>query len=225
MNTPHTLSVVEKEMHALAAGINAMGALVAQQLTDLLDALRRADAAALAAVAARDGEVDAFQARIEEQVMSLLVRLQPVARDLRSVLAGQLVALELERSGDHVKRIAKQLGKIPGTLPSEISSRLLWFGNQARALLQRALNAYHSADAAQARQAWADDVELDRMYHGFLSDLLARMRGDGDWVDIGVRLVGIAKSMERIGDHATNIAEEARFVALGEIMPARRGSL
>jgi len=225
VNTPHTLSVVEKEMHALAAGINAMGELVAVQLTDLLDALRRADAAALAAVAARDGEVDACQARIEEQVMSLLVRLQPVARDLRSVLAGQLVALELERSGDHVKRIAKQLGKIPGTLPSEIISRLSWFGNQALALLRRALNAYAGADAAQVRQAWADDVELDRMYHGFLSDLLGRMRGDGDWVDIGVRLVGIAKSMERIGDHATNIAEEARFVALGEIMTARRGSL
>ena len=128
-------------------------------------------------------------------------------------------------TGDHVKRIAKQLTKIPGTLPAEVSSRLLWFGNQARALLQRALDAYARADATQANLAWADDVELDRMYHGFLSDLLARMRENGAWVDIGVRLVGIAKSMERIGDHATNIAEEARFVALGEITAARRGTL
>ncbi len=225
MSTPHTLSIVDKEMRELSAAIGEMGALVGELLTAMLEALRRGDTAALAAVAARDSEVDARQANIELQVVSLLARVQPMARDLRGVLASQLVALELERSGDHVKRIAKQLIKIPGTLPAQISSRLLWFGNQARALLQRALDAYADADATQAKQAWADDVELDRMYHGFLSDLLARMRENGDWVDIGVRLVGIAKSMERIGDHATNIAEEARFVALGEITAARRGSL
>ena len=222
MNTPHTLSAVEAGLEDLSARLDAMGALVVEQIGVMLDAIRRMDADGFADVIARDDEVDARQARIEEQLLGLLARIQPVAGDLRAVLAGQRVALELERSGDHAKRISKQLLKIPAPLPAEISSRLLWFGGQARSLLQRALEAYARRDGSGTRQAWADDAELDRMYDGFLSELLTRMSERGDWVEIGVRLVGIAKSLERIGDHATNIAEEARFVAVGEVVQARR---
>jgi phosphate transport system protein len=224
MNSPHTLSAVDRELGELSAMIGAMGGLVADQLEKLIDALRRGDSAALAGIVVRDAEVDAWQGRVEERIVSLLARMQPMARDLRGALASQLVALELERSGDHVKRIAKQLAKIADPLPAEVVGRLVWFGNKARAILAQSIDAYSRADAAQARQAWADDVELDRVYKDFLGDLLARMRTNGDWVDIGVRLVGIAKSLERIGDHATNIAEEARFVAVGDVMPTHRGS-
>ena len=222
MSTPHTLSALDRELGELAAAVAAMGGLVVDQLGRLLDALNHGDAAALAPIAARDSEVDASQAGIEERVVSLLARLQPMARDLRTVLASQLVALELERSGDHVKRIAKELGRIPGELPTEVRGRLSWIGNQARGILQRALDAYARADASQAPQAWADDAELDRFYKEFLSDLLARMRGETSWVDNGVRLISIAKSLERIADHATNVAEEARFVASGELAAAHR---
>lgn len=223
MNGPHTLSAVDRELGELNAAIGSMGGLVVDQIERMLAALRHGDAAALAEVASRDAEVDACQTRIEERVMSVLARMQPMARDLRAALAGQLVALELERSGDHVKRIAKDLAKIPGALPSEVVSRLMWFGNKARALLQRALDAYARADATEVGTAWADDVELDRVHKEFIGDLIARMRADGGWVDIGVRLMGVAKSLERIGDHGTNVAEEARFVASGEITPVHRG--
>lgn len=222
MSSPHTLSAVENELLGLASAIAEMGQMAQRQLADLLDALRRGDDDALTAIIAGDAQIDAAHGQIEERLVGLLARIQPMARDLRAVLATQRVALELERTGDHVKRIAKQIRKIKGPLPAEISSRLLWFGGQAQALLERALSAYSTADAELAKQTWSDDSELDRMYHGFLSDILARMRENGDWVDIGVRLVGIAKSLERIGDHATNIAEEARFVALGEILQSRR---
>lgn len=222
MSSPHTLSAVENELMELASAISEMGQQATQQLAKLLEALRRSDDGALAAVIAGDVQIDTSHSRIEERLIGLLARIQPMARDLRTVMATQRVALELERTGDHVKRIAKQLRKIKGPLPAEISSRLLWFGGQAQALLARALSAYATADADLAKQTWADDTELDRMYHGFLSDILARMRENGDWVDIGVRLVMVAKSLERIGDHATNIAEEARFVALGEIVQAHR---
>lgn len=222
MSAPHTLSALDRELAELGVAVAAMGGLVVDQLGRLLEALGRGDAAALAPIAARDAEVDASQAGIEERVVSLLARLQPMARDLRTVLASQLVALELERSGDHVKRIAKELGRIPGDLPTEVRGRLSWIGNQARGILQRALDAYARADGSQAPQAWADDAELDRFYKEFLSDLLARMRGETGWVDIGVRLISIAKSLERIADHATNVAEEARFVASGELVVAHR---
>lgn len=221
--TSHTLSAVDRELGDLNAAIGAMGGLVVDQIDRLLEALHRADPAALAAVAARDAEVDEFQSRIEERVMSVLARMQPMARDLRAALAGQLVALELERSGDHVKRIAKEIAKIPGALPAEVASRLIWFGNKARALLQRSLTAYLRADATEVGTAWADDVELDRVHKDFIGELMARMRASGDWVDIGVRLMGIAKSFERIGDHGTNVAEQARFVASGEMTPTHRG--
>ena len=223
MNAPHTLSALDRELGELATEVAAMGGLVVDQLGRLLEALGRGDATALAPIVARDAEVDASQAGIEERVVSLLARLQPMARDLRTVLASQLVALELERSGDHVKRIAKELGRIPGDLPTEVRGRLSWIGNQARGILQRALDAYARADGSQAPQAWADDAELDRFYKEFLSDLLARMRGETGWVDIGVRLISIAKSLERIADHATNVAEEARFVASGELAAVHRG--
>lgn len=224
MSSPHTLSAVENELMALNSGISNMGELVQHQLASLLDALRHLDSDALSAVIAHDAEVDAHQGKIEEQLVGMLARIQPMARDLRVVLAAQRVALELERCGDHIKRIAKQVLKIKGALPAEITSRLLWFGNQALALLERALLAYTNADGEQAEQAWAEDSELDEMYHGLLSELLARMRENAEWVEIGVRLVNVAKSMERIGDHATNIAEEARFVALGEILQSRRSA-
>ena len=223
MSAPHTLSALDRELGELATAVAAMGGLVVDQLGRLLEALGHANAAALAPIAARDAEVDASQAGIEERVVSLLARLQPMARDLRTVLASQMVALELERSGDHVKRIAKELGRIPGELPTEVRGRLSWIGNQARGILQRALDAYARADASQVPQAWADDAELDRFYKEFLSDLLARMRAETGWVDIGVRLISVAKSLERIADHATNVAEEARFVASGELGAAHRG--
>ena len=223
MNAPHTLSALDRELGELATEVAAMGGLVVDQLGRLLEALGRGDAAELAPIVARDAEVDASQAAIEERVVSLLARLQPMARDLRTVLASQLVALELERSGDHVKRIAKELGRIPGDLPTEVRGRLSWIGNQARGILQRALDAYARADGSQAPQAWADDAELDRFYKEFLSDLLARMRAETGWIDIGVRLISVAKSLERIADHATNVAEEARFVASGELAAVHRG--
>ncbi len=223
MTAPHTLTVLDRELGELAAAVAAMGGLVVDQLGRLLDAMHRGDGGAFGRIAARDAEVDAAQAGIEERVVSLLARMQPMARDLRGVLASQLVALELERSGDHVKRIAKEIGRIAEPLPSEVVSRLLWIGNQARAILQRSLDAYMRADATQAPQAWADDAELDRFYKDFLSDLLARMRVEGAWVDIGVRLISIAKRLERIADHATNVAEEARFVASGELATAHPG--
>ncbi|MDE2306111.1 MAG: phosphate signaling complex protein PhoU [Gammaproteobacteria bacterium] len=223
MTAPHTLSAVDRELGDLNASIAAMGGLVVDQIERMLAALHRGDGAALAAVAARDAEVDAAQTRVEERVMSVLATMQPMARDLRAALAGQMVALELERSGDHVKRIAKDFARIPGVLPSEVVSRLLWFGNKARSLLQRSIDAYMRADASEVGGAWADDVELDRMHKEFIGDLMLRMRASADWVDIGVRLMGIAKSLERIGDHGTNVAEQARFVAIGEVTPAHRG--
>jgi len=222
MKNSHILSAVDDELDELSRRLYAMGALVVEQITAMLDAIREMDADAFSAVIARDAEVDARQARIEEQLFSLLARMQPMASDLRSVISGQRVALELERCGDHAKRICKQLLKVSEPLSAEVISRLLWLGCQARTLLQRALETYAHADAAGTRQAWADDAELDRMYHGFLSELLTRMRENSEWVEIGVRLVGIAKSLERIGDHATNIVEEARFVALGEILQTSR---
>lgn len=224
MVLPHTLSVIEGEMRALAAAVNAMGGQVCEQLTNLLEAIRCHDSDALRSVIARDAEVDAAQGRLDKQLIALLAKTQPVARDLRAALAAQRVALELERSGDHVKRIAKQLLKIDGLVPAACNSHLIWFGGQALGQLQRALMAYVSGDAKQAQEAWADDSNLDRMYQRFLSELLERMREHREWVDNGARLMSAAKSMERIGDHATNIAEEVRFVALGAVLPTRRST-
>lgn len=118
MVLPHTLSVIEGEMRALAAAVNAMGGQVCEQLTNLLEAIRCHDSDALRSVIARDAEVDAAQGRLDKQLIALLAKTQPVARDLRAALAAQRVALELERSGDHVKRIAKQLLKIDGLVPA-----------------------------------------------------------------------------------------------------------
>lgn len=220
--TPHTLSVVEDQLHALSVAMRDMADHVGRQLGELLDALQCADATALPLIVAADAQIDARHARIEEQLLGLLARSQPLARDLRDVLAAHRVALDLERIGDHVKGIAGQLSAVTWPLPAEITSRLLWFGHQAQALLRRAAAAYASADAAAVQRAWDEDAELDRMYHGLLAELLNRMRDNGAWVQTGVRLVMVAKSLERIGDHATNIAEEARFVALGEIVQAHR---
>ena len=219
---PHTLSALEGELQELSAAVAHMGDAVCEQLTHLLDALRHLDVAALSDVIDGDARIDMLHSELDLRIVGLLARNQPVARDLREVLAAQRVGLELERTGDHVKRIAKHLLSIQPSLPAEITGRLLWFGGQAQALLQRALWTYEHLESDQVERTWADDAQLDQMYHGLLAELLGRMRQQSEWVAAGVSLVMAAKSLERIGDHATNIAEEAQFVALGETLQGRR---
>ncbi len=218
----HSLSAVENELMALGSALGDMARLTRAQLDHLLEAIRDRNPEGLKAVVAEDQGVDAGHGRVETLLLGLLARIQPMARDLRSVLSAQRVALELERSGDHSKRVAKHLLKIGEPLPDGIVQRLLWFGDKARALQELAVEAYLNADAEAAQRAWGEDADLDRVHHEFISDLISRMRGDGEWVQIGVTLVGVTKSLERIGDHATNIAEEARFVAMGEILQSHR---
>ncbi|MDE2148834.1 MAG: phosphate signaling complex protein PhoU [Gammaproteobacteria bacterium] len=221
---PHTLSVVDADLHQLERGINRMAASARAQLARLLAALRRGAADELAAVIADDAEIDAWRRQLDDQAIALIARLQPLARDLRVIVAAQRVARELERVGDHVKRMAKRLRQMQLPLPAEIVSRLQWIGGQAQSLLSQAVEAFQRSDAAGAERAWADDAELDRMYRGLIAELLARMQKEPIWVETGVGLVMVAKSLERIGDHATNIAEEARCVAIGERPPGdRRG--
>lgn len=222
--TGHTLSAVDQDLRRLEGAVDRMAADTRAQLSRLLAALRRGDADELAAIIADDVAIDDQRTRIDRQAIATIARLQPLARDLRGVIAAQRVASELERVGDHVKRMAKRLRELRLPLPAEIVSRLLWIGAQAQALLAQAVEAFQRSDASAAERAWADDAELDRMYRGLIAELLSRMQQDPTWIETGVGLVTVAKSLERIGDHATNVAEEARFVAVGELPPSDRGA-
>ncbi|MBX6419400.1 MAG: phosphate signaling complex protein PhoU [Nevskia sp.] len=219
---PHTLSVYDAHLRELIRRVEDMGASARAQLARLLAAVRHGDGEEFAAVIAADDRIDAQRGDIDREALELIARLQPVARDLRVIVAAQRVSRELERIGDHVKRMAKRLREQHLPLPAEIVGRLLWIGGQAQTLLAQAVEAFVGADASASERAWLDDAELDRMYHGLIGELLARMREAPEWIETGVSLVTVAKSLERIGDHATNIAEEARFVVSGELPPLHR---
>lgn len=217
----HIVKSFDNELARIKADIVQMGELALRQLAAAMDALRRRDVAAAERVIAADEQIDALEHRVSTEVLEVLALRQPMARDLREVYAALRIASDIERVGDYAANVAKRSRKL-GTLDVAALPGLEAVAQLAGELFQAALDSYRERDTAAAEAVRARDEDLDRRHTAVIRELLGLMSADPTLVNDGTHLLFITKNLERIGDHATNIAENTWFLVHGELPGSRR---
>jgi phosphate transport system protein len=214
--TDHTVRAFTEELDALSSDIARMGGLAERALTDSVTAIARRDAALAKTVIDGDIKIDDIQREIERKIMRLLALRQPLGRDLRQTVAALKLAAELERIGDLAKNIAKRALTIQEFDPIALTRSVERMGKLAAVQLKQALDAFVNHEIAGAVAVWMNDEELDEHYNSLFRELLTYMMEDPRMIGPGAHLLFVAKNIERIGDHCTNMAEVIHYLETGE---------
>ena len=215
MASEHIIKSYDDELRRLTGTITQMGGLAESQLAAAMDAVIKRDSDLAATVVETDARVDELEHEVGQLVVRLLALRQPMARDLRDILAALKIASDLERICDYAANVAKRsiaLNQAPPVRPAFALPRM---ARLAQALIKDVLDAYVMRDADKALVVWARDEELDEMYSGLFRELLTYMMEDARNITASTHLLFMAKNIERIGDHATNIAETVYFLVHG----------
>ncbi len=219
----HIVKAYDKELDLLSRKIAEMGGIAEKMLSDAMDALSDLDADLARATVAADPRLDALQREIEEHAIMTIARRQPMAVDLREIVAAIRISADLERVGDLAKNIAKRAVIIAAEarLPRAIIG-LKSMNEAAALLLKDVLDAYAHREVDRARDVWTRDTELDALEDSVFRDLLTFMMEDPRNISFCTHLLFCSKNIERIGDHATNIAETIVYLVTGEALPVDR---
>jgi phosphate transport system protein len=215
MTSEHIIKSYDEELRRLNNTIMQMGGLAEGQLAAAIEAVMKRDSALAAHVVEGDAQVDRLEQDVDGLVVRLLALRQPMARDLREILAALRIASDLERICDYAANVAKRsivLNQSPPVRPVYTLPRMV---KLAQALTKDVLDSYVARDADKALIVWARDEELDEMYSSLFRELLTYMMEDPRNITACTHLLFMAKNVERIGDHATNIAETVYFLVNG----------
>jgi phosphate transport system protein len=218
MNAPvseHIVKSYDAELKRLTQEIQRMGDLALAELEASIDAVVKRDSEAAQIVIGSDGAIDALELEVSQDVVQLLVARAPMARDLREVMAALRIAADIERIGDYAANVAKRAISLNQLAPVKPVHALPRLAELAGELLRDVLDAYRERDADAALLAWARDEELDELYTSLFRELLTYMMEDPRNITASTHLLFMAKNIERIGDHATNIAENVYYLVHG----------
>jgi phosphate transport system protein len=210
MGHDHTNKQFDAEMEAIRSGVLSMGGMVEKQLTRAIDALQRDDdAQLLTLVGTNEAAINQLQITMDQQCAQIIAKRQPTAVDLRMVLTVSKIVNDLERIGDEVKKIAYKAAQARG---SEQLTKVRYYdaaraAEQSMAMLRLALDAFARLDVAAAAEVVDRDEAVDAAFASILRQLISYMMEDPRTITPALEIVFIAKSIERIGDHAKNIAE------------------
>jgi len=220
----HIVKSYEDELNTLGAACARLGGLAESQLGDAVDAVVRRDPALATKVLQQDDRLDEIEADVEQKAIRLIALRQHMANDLRKTMAAMKIASNLERCGDLAKNIAKRTLVLSEIEPMPALNRSIErMGRLVEARLKEVLDAYISSDAERAMEVWRRDEEVDEHYNSLFRELLTYMMGDPRTITPCAHLLFVAKNLERIGDHATNIAEIVHYEITGEqVSPAER---
>lgn len=219
----HIVSAYEDELSELGSKIARMGGLAEKQLLDATDALRHLDTAKAKAVINSDKAIDEIEREVEEQAILMIARRQPMALDLREIMAAIRIAADLERIGDLAKNIAKRVGSLNGEhQPKRLIHGIGHMSHLALEQLSLVLDSYAQKEVDKAVHVWEQDEKIDAMYTSVFRELLTYMMEDPRKITPCTHLLFAAKNIERIGDHATNIAETIYFLVNGEPLSDER---
>jgi phosphate transport system protein len=199
-----------------------MGGLVEAQLQAAVDALIKRDTDAASKVVHDDVKIDELEMQVSQLVVRLLALRQPMAVDLRQIVSALKISSDLERIGDYAANVAKRalaLSQIPAVKPMFAIPRMARLVQQ---IIKDVLDAYVAQDAAKAVAAWQRDEEVDEMYTSLFRELLTYMMEDQRNIGPCIHLLFIAKNIERMGDHATNVAEDVHYLVHGREIQAAR---
>jgi phosphate transport system protein len=210
--TSHIVTAYGEELDQLADELARMGGLVETQLETALAAIVRRDASLVTSVKAREKQVNAMQVDVEKRVLRLFALRQPLATDLRMTISALKIATDLERVGDLAKNIAYRARDLADYPAVNLLDRIERLGSIVIKQLHEVLDALSSFEVEPAVQVWRGDDEVDERYNAVVRDMLMSMGEDAGLVEPGVHILFVAKNLERIGDHATNIAEALYFM-------------
>ncbi|MDO8324493.1 MAG: phosphate signaling complex protein PhoU [Phenylobacterium sp.] len=212
----HIVKSYEDELNTLTAECARMGGLTEAQVGDGIDAVVRRDTTLAEAVVARDERLDVLEADIERKAIRLIALRQPMANDLRKTVAAMKIAMNLERCGDLAKNIAKRTLVLTEAEPmSPLTRSIERMGKLVLGRLKDVLDAYTASDLDRALAVWSRDDEVDEHYNSLFRELLTYMMGDPRTITACAHMLFVAKNLERIGDHATNIAEIIHYEITG----------
>jgi len=213
----HTHKQFDAEMEAIRSGVLAMGGLVETQLNRAIALLDDDDRDAIGRVKADEKQINRMQVDLDQMCSQIIARRQPAAIDLRFVLMITKIVNELERVGDEVKKIAYKAAEIRGTdrLRHVRHFDVIRAAERAGAMLQKALDAFARLDARAAAEVIDSDKEIDAAFLAIMRQLISYMMEDPRTITAALEIVFVAKSIERIGDHAKNVAESVVQVVKG----------
>jgi phosphate transport system protein len=219
----HIVTSFDDELNGLSQRIAEMGGLAEQNVADSVSALVNRNIALAQRVIANDERIDALQREVEESAVLIIARRQPMARDLREIMAAIHIANDLERVGDLAKNTAKRVIAIESNFGSQrLVAGVEHMAELSLTQLKEILDAFASRDLAAARAVWERDNEIDAMYTSLFRELLTYMMEDPRNITFCTHLLFCAKNIERIGDHATNIAENLHYVITGQTLTDAR---
>jgi phosphate transport system protein len=222
MPSEHIVRSYDEDLRKLRDMTARMGGLAERQVADATRALVRRDTSLAAEVVQRDVQIDALEREIEAFCVRILALRQPMAADLRVVIGAMKASNDLERIGDYAANAAKR-AIVLASLPS-IGS-LNGFERMAQLVqenLKAAMDAFVNDDAEAAHRVWEADEPIDAIYNGIFREMLTFMMEDPRNITAATHMLFIAKNLERIGDHTTNIAERIYYAVLGDSLPDER---
>jgi phosphate transport system protein len=214
---PAARETLDREEQLIRDAVLRMGALVEAAIRQASRALTTHDTDLALDVIKSDALINEAQRGVSRLIAVTIATQQPVARDLRYLLTLDHVTYELERIGDHASSLAKQTLKLAPEPPLDGYVHLPEMAERGALLVHGVLRALVDADAVQARQVAVDDDEVDRLYHATFDEVLELMRRDPSNVERGTRIIIASHYLERIGDRATNIAEDVVYLVTGDV--------
>ena len=217
MNDQHTAKAFDTDLQDLARMVAEMGGLAEKQVADSVDALAKRDSALAQRVSVADVNIDKLQHEIEEKSVLTIARRQPMAVDLREIVGAMRVATDLERIGDLAKNIGKRVNALDSDFhPLKLIRGLEHMTDLVRSQVKAVLDAYAAHDLPAAMVVWKGDEEIDAICTSLFRELLTYMMEDPRNISFCIHLMFCAKNIERIGDHATNIAETVFYMIEGQ---------
>jgi phosphate transport system protein len=215
--SPAPREALDREEHLIRDAVLRMGALVEAAIREAARALVAHDAALALDVVKGDAIINEAQRGVSRLISVTIATQQPVARDLRYLLTLDHVTYELERMGDHAASVAKAVIKLAPEPPLRQDMYLPEMAERAAVLVHGVLLALVEADAVKAREIAVEDDEIDRLYHATFDEVVELMRQDPANVERGTRIIIASHYLERIGDRATNIAEDVVYLVTGDV--------
>jgi phosphate transport system protein len=214
--TEHTVKSFDDELKRLGDLVAQMGGLAEAQLQTAIESLVSRDAEQAALVVQGDARIDQLERQISTQTIRMLALRQPMAVDLREIVAALKISSDIERIGDYAANVAKRAIALTQSPPMRPVGGIARMGRLVQQIIKDILDAYSAHDADKALAAWKRDQEVDDMYNSLFRELLTYMMEDPRNIGPSTHLIFIAKNIERMGDHATNIAEIVHFLVRGE---------
>ena len=215
----HTVKAFDEDITKLRGLISEMGGLAELSIQEALDALVKGDEDLAKGVIERDRKIDELENAVDRLTVRVIALRAPMADDLREIIAAIKIAGVTERIGDYAKNIAKRVGRIEGKSHFEPLTLLPAMGEIAAEMVHDVLTAYAARDPAMAAEVIERDDKVDAFYDSIFRNLVSHMVENPATIGTAAQMLFIARNLERIGDHATNIAEMVYYSATGEYPP------